>query len=563
MYNFKEIYKLLTNRQGKTVLIIAISSICLALIPTAARSDEAGDKALAYKKVREHVSIADPAKQVLTPEGEFITVFNDKPVTGWITKKIDMKLLNEISARLSGELRIELNSQGFPPAATRETEGKADNTNYDAIWVRDSVWVYYSLLSDPSRKDDARKLLLALWDYYSTDAETARFSDIIVHPERSLDQMAMPHIRFDGSSQPLGDVIVNGKPEVWNHRQIDAHGIFFTALGEAVRSGLVTKDDLTQKRHRVLSLYPLFLKKINFSSYEDAGAWEELPRKNSSSIALATRSIQVWKKVFYSDRTPLAREFTKKFFDLMQEADKEAKTTWSSKELQSLEKSGLATVRRQLLLGGESPDYPPGDIRFRLADAALLVLIIPSTLEGLSEAEQRKTLLIVESLKRKAGILRYSNDSYQGGNYWIAVPSANEKDKPTLTGDTSSKDAFLWRLSKLIPDTEAQWFFDSIMTLARLRMAESTKDSALKRLDIHLATIHLKRALGQLTGDRMITADGKSVKPLRSPESINTVVIDGKSYYLPSPITPLNWSKATLGMAIREYGRIALGNKGN
>mgnify|MGYP003474843004 CR=1 FL=1 len=51
---------------------------------------------------------------------------------------------------------------GGAPAATRTAEGEADATNYDAIWVRDNVWVYHALARDPDRRADARRLLLAL-----------------------------------------------------------------------------------------------------------------------------------------------------------------------------------------------------------------------------------------------------------------------------------------------------------------------------------------------------------------------------------------------------------------
>ena len=414
------------------------------------------------------------------------------------------------------------------------------------------MWVYYSLLKDPGRRDDARKLLLALWDYYSTDEQTTRFSNIIKNPVFAGDPMEMPHIRFDSNSTNLGDVIVDGKPEVWNHRQIDAHGLFFTALAEAVGNKIIDHNDLTVKRFKVLSLYPLFLEKIKFYYYEDAGAWEELPRKNTSSIGLATRSLQVWKKLLYNDTSSEAKAFRRRFDILSDKKDKKITKAWSDGNLQKLIENGLKTVRRQLFLGGESPDYKTDDIRFRLADAALGVLIVPSTLDGISEEELRKALLIIETLKRPAGILRYDNDSYQGGNYWIQKPGQTDKDKPTLTGDTSSKDAFLWRLSKLIPDTEAEWFFDSFVALSYLRLAEITKNTKLKEEDLHFAVVHLKRALGQITG-KSIASDGKSVRPWQTPESINTVVIDDHRYYLPSPITPLNWAKASLSMALKEY----------
>lgn len=512
---------------------------------------QAEQRAEEYARIKAYVGTRKPSQVVLSLEGEFITVFNEK-VAEWVKQDFDPALVRQIRAALAPHLRIDLNQRGFAPAATRATQGKKDNTNYNAIWVRDNVWVYYSFLKQPDRAADARKLLLALWDYYATDAQVQRFENVIADPELSLNEMAMPHIRFDGSSPDLGDVMVNGKPQVWNHRQIDAHGIFFAALGEAIMDGRVTVADMTESRFKVLSLYPLFLKRINFSNYEDAGAWEEIPRKNTSSIGLATRSIEVWRQLIHENRVASLDAFRTKFNMWMGNADPNAAKEWTAPALQALIDKGLHTVHRQLILGGESPDYKPTNVHFRLADSALSFIIQPTQLEGLSEAEMRKILLIVETLRRPCGVLRYRHDSYQSGNYWIAPPPKPEKHAAALTGDTSSKAAFRERLSRLIPESEAQWFFDSILAMGRLHLARITNDPELRREDMHFATVHLKRALGQVSGDSL-TADGSTVYPWQPPESINTVVMDGRRYHLPSPIVPLNWAKAGLMMALIEY----------
>ena len=538
----------------KAVFYLTVLCVVYGICPAPVKCAEDAGKEAAYQKVKAYITSKTTYKQVLSSEGEFIAVFNDD-VVQWVKEKFGPELLGRVRSALAPYLKIELTPRGFAPAASRALEGEKDTTNYDAIWVRDNIWVYYSLAKDPGRKDDARKLLLALWDYYATGRQISRFENVIANPALSQDAMAMPHIRFDGKSQALDDVMADGKPEVWNHRQIDAHGLFFTALGEAVRDGVIRLEDLTENRFKVISLYPLFLNRIKFTSYEDAGAWEEIPRKNTSSIALATRSLQVWKKVLYDGTITGIGPFRGRFNSFMTKAGKDISGIWAEPSLNALIGNGLDTVKYQLKLGGESPSYKPEDIRFRLADAALIVLIQPSPLEGLSEEEMRHALLIVETLVRPMGVLRYRHDSYQAGNYWMEKPSSGDKDKPALTGDTSSANAFLWRLSKLIPDTEAQWFFDSLIVLARLHLARITTDRKLREEDLYFAAVHLKRALGQITGNT-ITADGKAVKSWQSPESINTVVIDGQRYYLPSPVTPLNWAKAALDMALREYERV-------
>jgi hypothetical protein len=508
----------------------------------------AGDKIEAYKRVSQYVTANQAHTMVLSSEGEYIAVFNDE-VKPWIEEPLTIDRVQAIRTTLAPHLDIRLNARGFAPAATRAAEGEEDETNYDAIWMRDNIWVYYALVNNPLRQQDAKKLLLALWDYYATAPQLKRFKNVIAEPDLAQDLMEVPHIRFDGASSTLSDVFENGEPQVWNHRQIDAHGLFFTALGDALENELFPASEITSERAEVILLYPLFLQKIQFHTYEDAGAWEEIPRRNSSSIGLATKSLQVWRKILHGSNTPLKKTLNTN----LSGSDDEVKMAWSKTTLDDQIAKGMDTVHRQIKMGGESPDYDAEDVHYRRADAALLHLISPYPLEGLSEAEKRQIMSYVETLKRPFGILRYSNDSYQGGNYWIRPPA---DQGPAPTGDTSSREAFLWRLSTLPPNSEAQWFFDSLAALAWLHISEMTEEPRLKSQDLHRAKIHIKRALGQLTGPNQIAADGEPVRAWMAPESINTVIIEGQTHFLASPITPLNWAKASLYMALGEFERV-------
>lgn len=503
----------------------------------------------AYQQVSQYVAASPPHSMVLSSEGEFIAVFNEE-IKPWIEEPLTVGRVQKIRAKLAPHLDIRLNARGFAPAATRTTEGEEDETNYDAIWVRDNVWVYYALVNNPGRQKDAKRLLLALWDYYATAPQLQRFRNVIANPDLAQDLMEVPHIRFDGASETLGDVFDNGEPQVWNHRQIDAHGLFFTALGHAFKTEILPASEITLERAQAIFLYPLFLQKIQFHTYEDAGAWEEIPRRNSSSIGLATKSLQVWRGILYGSDQKLIKDFRTHLAG----STGEVKKAWSKSSLDDQIAKGMDTVHRQIRMGGESPDYDPEDVHYRRNDAALLHLITPYPLDGLSEAEMRQIMSYVETLKRPFGILRYRNDSYQGGNYWIR-PQPSEGPAPT--GDTSSREAFLWRLSTLPPNSEAQWFFDSLASLAWLHISEMTQESRVQSQDLHRAKIHLKRALGQLTGPNQIAADGKTVRAWMAPESINTVIIEGQSHFLASPITPLNWAKAGLDMALRKFERVA------
>ena len=552
--------------QKKYFIILIGLILCLVILPTCGRvTNNAEDhiKEIKYSKVEKYVSKHNIFEYILTPENEFVAVFNPE-VAEWISKPLSAALITEIKEKLASTLEIQLTPKGFARAADRDTGGKKDETNYNAVWVRDAVWIYFALREIPEKRADARKLLLALWDYYATKPQLARFDDIIAHPYHAVDKMKVPHIRFDGNSPTLDDVYINGKPQVWNHKQNDAHGIFLIALADAVKQGLVNAEDLKKDRFTVLTRFPAYFKSIKFELFEDAGAWEEINRRNTSSIGLVTRSLQMWRSLLFTEvQEGQTDNFRNKFLSNLSSVDEPVRSSWNEGKLSDLIARGMKTVRRQLALGGESPDYDPQDMRFRRADAYLMTLIIPSPLEELYERDWRQVLEIIETLKRPAGILRYENDSYQSGNFWIKKPGNTVKDTGlNETGDSSTHQAFQKRFKNLIPHTEAQWFFDSMLVLARLHLASITNDPVQRKEDIHLATIHLKRALGQLTGNfngtGLITADGTIVRPFLTPESINTVVIDGKKFLLPSPIVPLNWAKAALSMALNRYEQVAL-----
>lgn len=515
--------------------------------------DNLTEKQKNYAKVSEYLRTQTPYEWIMAPEGEFVIAFNAKSKK-WIQKKWDLQTIQQIKSELSDSMKVELTAKGFAQAANRDDKDQKDETNYDAVWVRDSAWIFLSLLQSPEKQDDARKMILSLWDYYATKPQLSRLEAVITNPALVKDNMAVPHIRFDGKSPLLDDVMIKGKPEDWNHLQIDAHGLFLYALGLAYQKNIVKLSDFSSPRAKVLALFPEFFEKIKYWELEDAGAWEEINRRNSSSIAIVVRAMQLWEKEL-SAPNKLKTIVTANDSLLVRKPA----------PFKLLVNKGLATVKQQLRSGGESPDYDPykNPVHFRRADAALFNLILPEPLVGLSEDELRLTLSIIENLKRPAGVIRYQNDSYQSGNFWLETPHENKSKEamPADTGDTSSLASFLKRAEALIPNSEAQWFFDSKLAMSRLqlrKLALQRNDTRTAQSDLALAILHVKRALGQITGrinDKqlpLITADGNPVKDGKIPESINLVILDGKTFYLPSPITPLNWAKASLAMSLNQ-----------
>ncbi|HAZ12638.1 MAG: hypothetical protein A2X86_11430 [Bdellovibrionales bacterium GWA2_49_15] len=494
---------------------------------------------------------------VKAPEGAQVRVFHPEMVK-WIEMPANPKWAAELLDILRPHLDVTLNKYHFPPAAKRNLEEeKVDETHYDAIWVRDSLWIYQGLKRIPARKEEALKLLLATWDYFASKAQMDRLNALIEKPRPTADPMDFPHIRFNGNSPEMDDVLIDGKVQRWNHKQMDAYGLFLLSLLEAAKFGELSEKELSPARREVLLKFPLFFSKIKFHLLEDAGAWEELERRNTSSISLATRSLELCQELRDQHSFPAA--WTRAVGEALKASDKQTQTFWRKNGLSAAVDNGYRTIKKQLKAGGESPDYSEKDLHYRQADAALLNLVFPSPLKRLQEKDLRQVVAIVEKLERPFGILRYQDDSYQSGNFWFPELLKSMKNKEALeskmTGDTSSTKDFEARGSQLIQGTEAQWFFDSWLALAYLHLARVTKQVKLKQQDLLKAAIHLKRAVGQLTGKNLIAADGTKVGELQAPESINTVVVDKLQYQLPSPISPLNWARAKLSMALLEFAQ--------
>ena len=328
-----------------------------------------------------------------------------------------------------------------------------------------------------------------------------------------------------------------------------------------------------------------FLRVTKYYDYADAGAWEETPRINSSSIGLAANSFRLLYDLMVQKRSQLPLD--ERISNLRDNAQLWGKRhgltaslissfqdTWRPSELKKQYEAGLDRVNRQLRMGGESPDYDPfkESHLYREADIALAHLVVPgieSSLLGSNPALIRSILVKLETLRRPAGILRYPMDSYQSGNYWTTIHRGWDGYLGTEFDNRRPNDPkiiFLTRFfSPLISDSEAQWFFDSTIAMLYLRLYEIEPSGSQQKLrDLHKATIHLKRALSQFTGSHAparpdvhaITANGMKVKPWLLPESVNTLVVDGKRHLVPSPIVPLNWAKASLSMAFDMYLKV-------
>jgi hypothetical protein len=368
------------------------------------------------------------------------------------------------------------------------------------------------------------------------------------------------HIRFNAASPDFADIMEDGKPQRWTHKQNDALGLVMDGALIAYADGAVTLDELTAPgaagagaaRLAVIARLVAYLNAVNYYTMEDSGAWEELPRRNTSSIGIVVSALEKLRALL-ADGADAA--FAKAYGETAAALALGEKA--GAAALDALIARGYETIRRQLNLGGESPDYDKADPHYREADAALLALIYPACPNELGADEKRKILGVVGTLAGDYGIKRYERDNYQAGNFWW-------HDIKTDADPESHRK----REESFIPGTEAEWFFDSWYAKCCLIVAKdieaagagSAADADALR---QKAVKHLNRAFGQITGEGMYSADGKPVPPKVPPESVGHIVASdenatagaGKPEFwpAPSPIAPLNWAKAALTLALSEF----------
>jgi hypothetical protein len=442
--------------------------------------------------------------------------------------------LDLMADRLQPALEIHLTPDGFLPAATRGASGEPDPTHYNAVWVRDSMWGYLAFADE--KPSEAKKILRGLLRYFGTPGQLNRLRAVIAEPERASDCMQVLHIRFEAST--LDDVVIDGKPQYWNHKQNDALGLFYAFALCALKSGMLDADALSAGEWECLLRLPTYWDRIGFDSMEDSGSWEEIERVSTSSVGLVTNALECAKRLLGD--TPFRARLEKVAREMGLDLERES---LFNGRLAALIDAGYARIFRQLPF--ESPDYPPESARYREADAALLNLIYPCRLDRLRAKDRLAIVKALSPLIGEVGIKRYEGDAYQSGNYWRGgSPEA-------LTDDCSAEASFAARRERMIRGTEAQWFFDSWLSTAYGVLFEETRDESFRVAQSRF----FNRAVAQLTDDSVSGADGQPVPPFALPESYNTLVNGSTREFVPSPITPLNWAKCSLRVAMAALAK--------
>ncbi len=485
---------------------------------------------------------------VALPEGGFVYYFHPD-LFPWLEKPLTSQTVQTLRQKLSPHLQIPFSKEGFTKASSRRDDGEIDETNYSAIWVRDASWHYFGLKI--TNKMDAKRLIMNLLRFYSSEEQINRFLTVIASPQIANPQcnanahMDVPLIRFSGQS--LSHHQVEGSDQEWNHLQFDSHGLFLLAISDAVRSNIISAEDLNEKSYEILSLFPAFFTQTKYWERTDAGPWEEELIPNASTVGLIAAGLREYQNTLLKNIT------IKQQLDLI--AKKNGTVIASSlcpQHIEMLFQKGLAKVEYNLSLGGEAPDLSGKEIN-RNADAALLFLCYPDQALFADNSEKTQTILnITLGLVGPYGVYRYKNDAYQALNYWINydIPSAIGGEK---TVDLKIATRFEKGYMPSNQPYDAQWFFDSIFAGVYYNLSLITHDQTLQKYYLQRGDVHLKRALGQFTGPNTYAANGEKLMPMSLPESINTV-FDANYLFkpMPSPICPLGWSVATMQMALEK-----------
>lgn len=540
--------------------------------------EESGEKE--YLALRAYLAFSYD-KQVGTLDfGEYKVKVHNPEIKKLIKKDPTEEDIQKIEEFLTqkGIVSIKMTPTGFTKASD---DAEGTGTGYNNIWVRDALWSTLAL-NNMNREKDGKTIILNLSKYFGTEKQLDRINNVIKNPEsiksRNSNAWSAVHIRFD--SETLDDPKnPDGSYQGWGHKQNDALGLFISEMVDEARSGRIKPEDLDDNQWKALILLPLYLKRIEYATFLDSGMWEEEVRTNTSSIGAVTGSLENLKSILFSEEeNPNSQIFKEAFFDHL----KQFKSNDLNKLCASLDKKnandiksyfnkedlkvnldemidkGYKTVIKQLDAGGEAP-FEKDPVINRKADAALLYLLYPTKLNLPPEYKEKILNIVENNLVAESGIKRYKDDAYQCSNYWFASfmnmnsdSRINREVLQPLTKTNSERKNWLAQKQIYIPKNvknfEAQWFFDSWMSKVYGDLFAETGNKKHYEKQIQ----YFNRALGQITGKNMISANGKPAKENQLPESYNVAEFVNKTYTVPSPVSPLTWSKACMLLALDQ-----------
>ena len=310
----------------------------------------------------------------------------------------------EIISQSTNDIRTIATFDNKYGAFIKASDNASSETNYNQIWVRDSLWGYKKLINDNTKESKAiaKNVLLSLLDYFCTSNQIARAKAAIANPNLVLlskdGNMNAIHIRFDAST--LDDVQVDGQPEQWAHKQNDALGFLLLEVISAIENKVISFDDLNQanseipnasKRIDTLIYLVTYLNALKFYQMADSGSWEENEAIRASSIGLVTNGEEKLYDYLKSETTDSDHDaFFQAYNDFVNNNNYQY---YSSQDfLPFYIDEGYKVIKLLIDNGGECACYDQTDDNYRTADAALLNLIYPCSLKNLEHSYKSKIL---------------------------------------------------------------------------------------------------------------------------------------------------------------------------
>lgn len=441
---------------------------------------------------------------------------NNSALKKLVKHQYDSRALSRVQIFLSEHqvLKFTTTQSGlFPAAATADSE----NTGYKYVWVRDNIYVAYAHYI-MGKHQVAAKTLTGLLTYFQKFS--FRFTNIIENPELKEQVMKRPNIRFDGETLTEID-------EDWEHAQNDALGYFLWLYCKLAKEWDSASPLLSVNKDEsaMLLQFMRYFNAIRYWEDADSGHWEEGRKVSASSVGPVVAGLKALRTLI-SDG----------YINLSKQEDSDAATT-----ITPLIHKGESALNEILPWECRNPENE------RRYDAALLYLIYP--LKVVSK-EQAETILsdVKESLTGDYGIARYPYDSFWCRNF-------QDLDKSIQTAKYTGREAWLKEHNRAVKrGEEAQWcIFDPIISAIYGEWYQESGDTKY----LEQQTLHLNRALGQITGEGNTVDAGKGnnepveIPAYRCPE----LYYLQHDEYVPNVSTPLLWTQANLCIALKLMER--------
>lgn len=522
-------------------------------------------------------------------ENNHYTVHN-KVIAGMIKDEYSKEELDQVTEYLNENRVFDLTDNpnyGFvinKKNGLVEICGSAENYEMNQrCWITDIMRI--GDIQKYERPETWTTTLATIAKYYETQA--IQFDKLIANPEiyHSDDiSEGIPHIFIPETFELDKD---------WfNNKRLESHGLALKEFSNAIIDGLFynknygfqSVEEIPENIFLAIDNLSKFFSAIDYVTAPTSGNWEEICFEEglTTDVEIVRSGLNAYKDLLYNPKYSGNKSIIK-FRESLQKYK-----PLQEQELEQLISKGESRVRKMYLK--EAPEI-------REIDASL-AFITTSDIKLADDIieDVKKNFEILNALEkelvRENGILRYkpfefkmkdgnlekSADSYLGLNYSCALDKTgkiNLEWKEVLdkygSKDASDPDIFYLRAQFTHPDTEAEWFMVSDMSVGYGKQIEKIIKNAklnnrkLSAEEIELIefakkkqTEYLNRSIARITDENpsdiyQIKANGLDVPRVTLPEAYQYVTdINQQPVCIPGVNVPLAWALASLYNAFKQ-----------